>query len=99
MIPLASDLLPFPGQMRREGHLKSASLPTDFLHLAALGIVGTISQKCPEALTAPVDKITQQFCGFIPKRAKTGAAPRAQVGCTPGVATTRLAGCTTCIGI
>jgi hypothetical protein len=24
---LASDLLPFPGQMRREGHLKSASLP------------------------------------------------------------------------
>jgi hypothetical protein len=27
MIPLASDLLPFPGQMRREGHLKSASLP------------------------------------------------------------------------
>jgi hypothetical protein len=27
MIPLASDLLPFPGQMRREGHLKLASLP------------------------------------------------------------------------
>src|SRR5689334_7075918 len=27
MIPLASDLLPFPDQMRREGHLKSASLP------------------------------------------------------------------------
>jgi hypothetical protein len=24
---LASDLHPFPGQMRREGHLKSASLP------------------------------------------------------------------------
>jgi len=27
MTPLASDLLPFPGQMRREDHLKSASLP------------------------------------------------------------------------
>ena len=27
MIPLASDLLPFPGQMRREDHLKSARLP------------------------------------------------------------------------
>jgi hypothetical protein len=27
MIPLASDLLPFPDQMRREDHLKSASLP------------------------------------------------------------------------
>ncbi len=27
MIPLASDLLPFPDQMRREGHLKSASPP------------------------------------------------------------------------
>ena len=27
MIPLASDLLPFPGQIRREGHLKSVSLP------------------------------------------------------------------------
>jgi hypothetical protein len=27
MIPLASDLIPFPGQMRREGHLKYTSLP------------------------------------------------------------------------
>ena len=27
MIPLAPDLLPFPGQMRREDHLKSASPP------------------------------------------------------------------------
>src|SRR6516225_9906920 len=27
MLPISSDLLPFPGQMRREGHLKSASLP------------------------------------------------------------------------
>jgi hypothetical protein len=44
MIPLASDLLPFPGQMRREDHVKSAqSARPNFLHLVALRIVGTVS--------------------------------------------------------
>jgi hypothetical protein len=36
MIPLASDLVPFPGQMRREDHLKYPVCQTDFLHLVAL---------------------------------------------------------------
>jgi hypothetical protein len=60
--------------------MKSASLPgPNFLHLVALRIVGTVSQKCPAALTAPVDKITHQFCGIYPEHAKTGAAPRPDV--------------------
>jgi hypothetical protein len=48
MIPLASDLLPFPDQMRRGGHLMSASRQTDFLHLAALRLwapfLGTVER-------------------------------------------------------
>ena len=58
MIPLASDLLPFPGQMRREDHLKSASLPDRLSSSGRAVIVGTLSRRCPEALTASMDKIT-----------------------------------------
>src|SRR5262249_45230295 len=57
MIPLASDLLPCPDQMRREGHLKSASPPDRLSSSGRTAILGTISRKCPAALTAPVDKI------------------------------------------
>src|SRR5262249_13829797 len=57
MIPLASDLLPCPDQMRREGHLKSASPPDRLSSSGRIAILGTISHKCPAALTAPVDKI------------------------------------------
>src|SRR5262249_39586126 len=49
MTPLASDLLPFPGQMRREDHLKSASLPNRLSSSGRSAIVGTISRKCPAA--------------------------------------------------
>jgi hypothetical protein len=35
MIPLASDLRPFPAQMQREDLLEVQSCQTDFLHLAA----------------------------------------------------------------
>jgi hypothetical protein len=44
MIPLASDLLPFPGQMRREDHgeVRQSARP-NFLHLVAQRIVGTVS--------------------------------------------------------
>ena len=41
MIPLASDLLPFPDQMRREGHLKSASLPDQLSSFGRITILGT----------------------------------------------------------
>jgi hypothetical protein len=39
MIPLASDLLPFPGQMQREDHLKSASLPDRAFFILIVGKV------------------------------------------------------------
>jgi hypothetical protein len=50
MIPLASDLLPFPDQMRREDHLKSASLPDRLSSSGRAVIVGTLSRKCPVIL-------------------------------------------------
>src|SRR5690242_5239840 len=52
MIPLASDLLPFPGQMRREDHLKSASLPDRLSSFGRFTILCSSSRKCPEALQA-----------------------------------------------
>src|SRR6516164_9363721 len=56
MIPLASDLLPFPGQMRREGHLNSASLPDRLSSSGRAVILDSISQNCPELLSGSVDK-------------------------------------------
>jgi|SRR6516164_4118883 len=56
MIPLASDLLPFPGQMRREDLLKSASLPDQLSSSGRIVILDSISQNCPELLGGVVDK-------------------------------------------
>src|SRR5215470_12792070 len=64
------------GQMRREDRVKSASLARPTFFIWPLRVVGTISQKCPAALTTSVDKITHQFCGVYPERAKTRAKPR-----------------------
>ena len=73
MIPLASDLLPFPGQMRREGHLKSASPPDRLSSSGHAVIVATISQKCPELLA--VLWINHLSCGkaVTESAAATGA--------------------------
>jgi hypothetical protein len=60
MIPLASDLLPFPGQMRREGHLKSASLPDRLSSSGRIVIVGPIHRKCPGVVVVAVDKIAER---------------------------------------
>ena len=57
MIPLASDLLPFPGQMRREGHLKSASLPVRLSSSGRIMILGTTLRSCREVIAVAVDKI------------------------------------------
>ena len=57
MLPLASDLLPFPGQMRREGHLKSASLPDRLSSSGRIMILGTTLRSCREVKAVPVDKI------------------------------------------
>ena len=57
MIPLASDLLPFPAQMRREGHLKSASLPDRLSSSGRITILGTTLRSCREVIVVPVDKI------------------------------------------
>ena len=60
MIPLASNLLPFPGQIRREGHLKSASLPDRLSSSGRITILGTTPRSCREVIAAPVDKIAQR---------------------------------------
>src|SRR6516165_963633 len=52
MIPLASDLLPFPGQIRREGLLESASSPNQLSSSGRAWILGTLSWKCPEVIAA-----------------------------------------------
>jgi hypothetical protein len=57
MIPLASDLLPFPDQMRREGYLKSASLPDRLSSSSRTPILGTTLRSCREVIAVPVDKI------------------------------------------
>ena len=75
MIPLASDLLPFSGQMRREDHLKSASLPDRLSSSGSVEIVGTISRECPAVRAASVDKITQIFAAFILSVAELGPRP------------------------
>ena len=77
MTPLASDLLPLPGQMRREDHLKSAS-------------GHSFTEVSRGRKEFHVDKITAgersatRFCGdkVVPRPA----------GCTPGVVLTKLAG-------
>ena len=67
MIPLASDLLPFPDQMRREGHLKSAGPPDRLSSSGRIAIVDTITRKCPEAMVTPVDK-TAWRCKRVTER-------------------------------
>jgi hypothetical protein len=57
MIPLASDLLPFPDQMRREGHLKSAGPPDRLSSSGRITILGTTLRSCREVIAVPVDKI------------------------------------------
>ena len=57
MIPLASDLIPFPGQMRREGHLKYTSLPDRLSSSGRAAIVGTTLGSCREIIAVPVDKV------------------------------------------
>jgi len=57
MIPLASDLIPFPGQMRREGHLESTSLPDRLSSSSRITILGTTLRSCREVIAVPVDKI------------------------------------------
>jgi len=57
MIPLASDLIPFPGQMRREGHLKYASLPDRLSSSSRITILGATLRSCREVIAIPVDKI------------------------------------------
>ena len=57
MIPLASDLLPFPGQMRWEGLLEFASRQTGFSSSGRIVIVGLIYRKCPGVVVVAVDKI------------------------------------------
>jgi len=60
MIPLASDLLPFPGQMRREGLLEFASRQTGFSSSGRIVIVGPIHRKCPAVVVVAVDKIAER---------------------------------------
>src|SRR5262249_56369364 len=60
MIPLASDLLPFPGQMRWEGLLEFASRQTSFSSSGRIVIVGPIHRKCPAVVVVAVDKIAER---------------------------------------
>jgi hypothetical protein len=48
---------PFPGQMRREGHLKSAGLPDRLSSSGRVAIVGTSLGSCREVIVVPVEKI------------------------------------------
>src|SRR5205809_7637249 len=73
MIPLASDLLPFPGQMRREDHLKSASLPDRLSSSGRITILCSSSRKCPEVIVVPVDKIAWR-CRRVTRRARQRSA-------------------------
>jgi hypothetical protein len=58
MTPLASDLLiRFREQMRREGHLKYASLPDRLSSSSRSMILGTTLRSCREVIAVPVDKI------------------------------------------
>src|SRR5580765_3434818 len=68
MIPLASDLLPFPGQMQREDHLKSASLPDRAFFIWPQHNAVLNSRKCPEVIVVPVDKIAH-CCKRVTERA------------------------------
>jgi hypothetical protein len=53
MIPLASALLPFPGQMRKEGLLESASPPDRLSSSSRITILGSSSRCCPEVIVIP----------------------------------------------
>ena len=60
MIPLASDLLPFPGADRWEGLLEFASRQTSFSSSGRIVIVGPIHRKCPGVVVVAVDKIAER---------------------------------------
>jgi hypothetical protein len=87
MIPLASDLLPFPGQMQREDHLKSASLPDRAFFIWPQHNAVLNSRKCPEVIVVPVEKIAR-CCKGVTERAiaqkiddlKVHAPPREEGG-------------------
>ena len=77
---------PFPDQMRREGHLKSASLPNRLSSFGRSAIVGTVSRRCPEARKSSMwirsPRVTDQqdgFCRVYPERGRNWAAPRPDV--------------------
>jgi Transposase, Mutator family len=63
MIPLASDLLPFPGQMRREDHLKSASPPNRLCSFWPLG-ADQLRPKVPK-LAALMDEAESDVLAFM----------------------------------
>src|SRR5215471_2968859 len=60
MIPLASDLLPFPGADRWEGLLEFASRQTSFSSSGRIVIVGPIHRKCRGVVVVSVDKIAER---------------------------------------
>jgi hypothetical protein len=73
--PLASDLLPFPDQMRREGHLKFAGPPDRLSSSGRTTIVDTISRHCREVYPVSVDKMAWR-CKRVTERAFKAAAIR-----------------------
>src|SRR5262249_19568590 len=79
MIPLASDLLPFPDQMRREGHLKSIGLPDRLSSSGRITILDTTLRSCREVIAVPVDKIAG--------RCKQGVVARSEIALSPTSAT------------
>ena len=75
MIPLASDLIPFPGQMRREGHLKYAGLPDRLSSSSRITILGNTLRSCREVIAVPVDKIAWR-CKRVTERANMASVYR-----------------------
>ena len=67
MIPLASALLPFPGQMRREDHLKSASLPDRLSSSGRITILCSSSREVSRGDGRPVDKIAYGCTRVTPR--------------------------------
>jgi|SRR6516165_3761761 len=60
MIPLASDLLPFPGADAVGRPFGVASRQTGFSSSGRIVIVGPIHRKCPEVVVVAVDKIAER---------------------------------------
>src|SRR5262249_24407445 len=61
------------GQMRREDHLKSASLPDRLSSSGRFTILCSSSRKCPEMIAVPVDKIACR-CRRVTQRARQRSA-------------------------